>query len=226
MAQRKLLDGFPAPPRPPRRFGFIGALVALSLAIVAGWAAFEASSAALSLGLLLVSAILFVGAIVLANDRISGVWQTATAVPARVLKPPTGPAESAAWYALSFIPVVGLLVSYLGSSTFRRRNRMVIACLIDGVALRYELEPGRHWKHFADQVDVWLLLPRDEQLEFVQDHAPRGLHAVPVPSAMSESLDSALASDEQAAIARRLEDLFEAERRKAAVAKTPSSAGQ
>ena len=215
---------FPPPPRPVRRLGCLGALIALACGFII-WTLMGYLAEFVSFGvtflLLLVGCGFAVYAILLANDRLNaGHWILGPVLPARVYVAPKGPPTRLVWHIAGFVPIIGLLISSIAGWVSGPRNRVQLVYFKDGVATDAVFQAGRFWKRYRDRLDIWVCVNKKGEIVPLEHIAPRRFQAVEVPAEVSAWLDSHTPAQFQSMIEQRKEDLLEADARKAARANT------
>jgi hypothetical protein len=213
---------FPAPPRPVRRLGCLGAILVLAAAIVVlavmVWLGDNVPFGVV-FALLLLGFGMVVGSVLLANDRLSAApWIEGQILPARVLIAPKGPHASLVWFLFDFIPGVGLIAGLVSSHISASRNLVHVLWQRDGVVETVVLHAERHWKFYRDNLDIWACVGRKGKLVPLHDIAPRHHHQRAVPSDVVRFLDSITPTELQPLVDARKAELFEFAAKRAAKA--------
>lgn len=214
---------FPPPPRPRRWRGYLVvlALFVLGVADFALIPVLEFDKAGPFLLWGLGGCICFIAAILILNDLArASVWRKGCILPGRVIREPSGPPAGAVWHLLGFIPTVGLLITFVSGWVEGSRNAAVLAVKRNGETDVLDLKTSRHWKHYRDNLDVWLLLNRKGKAVPIETVAPRKFHFVDVPDEVSEWLDEAIAPEYRPQVEQHLQEITEREMAKAAAANT------
>ena len=215
---------FPPPPRPVRRLGCLGSLIAFAYAIGV-WTLMAQLVEHVTFGvvflLLLIGCGLAVFAILAANERLkAGPWTKGPIVPARVYVAPKGPPASLVWHVLGFIPIIGLLISAAAGWAAGPRNRVQLVYFKDGIATDAVFQADRSWKRYRDRLDIWICVNKKGEVVPLEHIAPRKFQDVEVPAEVSAWIDANLPPQYAEFVVRREQELLEPDARKAAKANT------
>ena len=215
---------FPVPPRPVRRMGCLGSLMALAGGVVV-WIIMGYTTEVVPLGLTFLLLILGCGfavfSVLIANERFkSAPWIKGPVLPARIYVAPKGPPASMVWHAVGLIPILGILISAIAGWVSGPRNRVQLVWVQDGAVHDAVFQADRFWKRYRDNLDIWICVNKKGEVVPLENVAPSVFQNVEVPPEVARWLDSKLPSKYDELVEQRKQSILDDDARKAAKANT------